>query len=484
MSIRRGLLFSFGRTGGIFFVEFASNVILARLLVPQEIGVFAVAMTVTTVFHALRDFGVGRYLIQESNVTEEKVRTVFATTIIIGWSIAAVVFFVRDGIAEFYGSATVGNILAILCINFVLLPFGQPAMALMRREKRYGIISIISLSATAIGAVVSISFASVGSGPYALAYGALANTISAIILALMSRPDHLLLRPSLVEWKAVWRFGIFASGGSIIVQIGTAAPELVIGRVLGFAEVGLFSRASGLSRMFERFFVSAIGWIIGPELAERRRKGEGFGSLVLRQTDYIVIIGWPVLIFMALKAHSIIWILFGPNWISAAPILQALCVSRGIALLVSAAPAIYEGTGAVALQFRNEIVIQLSSLALLLIGAQYGLLTIAWLRSPLFIIVVAVHLSIFRAYTDINLRRLLHALRSAISVAAVFCLVLTGLMIVEPTYDGLLADIFILICEAFIMSLVFVFLLAINRHPLLQDFLVLFRRNPAVSAEG
>lgn len=64
-------------------LQFAANIILARLLRAAWIGVFAVAMAVIGVFQVLREFGIDRSLIQESELTEVKLRTVSALAIIV-----------------------------------------------------------------------------------------------------------------------------------------------------------------------------------------------------------------------------------------------------------------------------------------------------------------------------------------------------------------------------------------------------------------
>ena len=92
MSIRRGLALSFGRTGFVFFIQFGSNIALARLLLPSEIGIFSVAVAATAILHALREFGIGSYLIKEPELTDDKVQTSFGIAILIGWSLAALVF--------------------------------------------------------------------------------------------------------------------------------------------------------------------------------------------------------------------------------------------------------------------------------------------------------------------------------------------------------------------------------------------------------
>jgi O-antigen/teichoic acid export membrane protein len=463
MSVRGSIFISFGQAGGQFALQFASNIVLARLLLPSEIGVFSVTVAVTAILHALRDFGVSRYLIKEANLTDDKVRTVFGVAILIGWGLAALIFFGRGAVANFYASPQIEGILTLLSINFLMLPFGQPALVLMRRELRYGRLMAISLATGFVGASTSIIFAALGFGPFALAYGALANTGLMVVISLLSRPGHILLLPSLKEWRSVCGFGGVASLGTIVMQVGMQAPELLLGRFLGFSAVGLFSRGLGLAKIFEQLFVSAISWVTGAELGARHRSGKGLTDLVLKVTDYTLLVVWPTLIFLALKAESVIWLLYGDNWLPAVPLVQALCLARGLHLIVSQAPAVYEGTGSVGLQLRNEIILQVISIGLLLVGVQYSLEAVAWLRVPLGAAVILVHFSVLRRYADIDIRQMFFAIWRSGVVAMSFGMLLIVLIILEPA--EMVHNPLILFSEAGIMGLIYIILIYLVSHP-------------------
>jgi O-antigen/teichoic acid export membrane protein len=87
MRLRLAFFYSFGQVGGQLVLKFLANVILARLLLPGEIGVFAVAFALVLILNSLRDFGVNRYLIKEVELTEEKLATVYTLAIGFGWGL-------------------------------------------------------------------------------------------------------------------------------------------------------------------------------------------------------------------------------------------------------------------------------------------------------------------------------------------------------------------------------------------------------------
>jgi O-antigen/teichoic acid export membrane protein len=471
MGLRNSILISFGKSGGNFAIQFVSNVVLARLLLPSEIGIFSVAVAVMAIVHALRDFGVSAYIIKEADLTDDKVRTVFGVALLIGFSLAAAIFLGRGAIADYYSEPQISEILAIMSINFLLLPFGQPALVLMRREKRFSRLAVITLITAFFGVSVSILLAALGFGPFALAYGALASNGLMVVLTLYSRPDHILMLPSLKEWRSVCGFGGMVSVTTIITNLGMQAPELLIGRFLGFSEVGLFSRAFGLAKIVEQLFVNTVNWITSAEFAARLRSGEKLTGLVLKVTDYTLVICWPAMVFLALKAEAIIWLLFGENWLPAVPLIQALCIARGLHLVVSQAGAIYEGSGAIGLLMRNETILVVVSVGLLIIGIQHSLEAVAWMRVPFGIAVILVHFSVMRRYAEIGTRQMISATWRSGLISMIFCVALVGLITLEPA--GMESSPLLLLGEAVIMGLLYIILLFGFSHPLGRDLLAL-----------
>ncbi|MGN8158619.1 oligosaccharide flippase family protein [Salinisphaera sp. SWV1] len=470
MSLKSNFWISLGHSGGSFALQFVANIALAHLLLPSEIGVYSVAMAAMGILQALREFGVSRYIIQTKELTDSILRTTFGTAIVIGWGLAAIIFFGRHLVADFYAEPMIATILGWLSVNFVLLPFGQPAIAVLRRERRFGQSTVVSLAGGALTLVVSIAFAAQGAGPLSMAYGSIAGSLATTVLALGFERDHILLRPGLSEWREIWSFGSIASSSNIVIALTAAVPDLAIGRLLGFAPVGIYSRGQGLAIVFEKFFAASLNWIIGPELATMRRDGRKLTSLVSTTTDITVVIGWPALLFLAFNAHNIILLLYGQKWLPAVPVLQLLCVARGIQMLVTCAGSVYEGTGAVKLQFRNEIVIQVVAISLILLGAMYSLEMVAALRIVTSMVVVVVHLTAFRLYAQIGLRHLLASLRAAAVVALGFAALQFLLMVFKPAGPlgtwGVLAELSV---DAGVSGFAYLLFLRLSRHFLFTE---------------
>ena len=116
MRLRHSLLYSFLEKYSSFIVQFAANITIARLLTPEEIGVFSVGIAVFTFAHAVRDFGVSHYLIQEQDLTNDRIRAALTVTAGVAWSLAIIIAVASPFIASFYNEPGLAEVLIVLAL--------------------------------------------------------------------------------------------------------------------------------------------------------------------------------------------------------------------------------------------------------------------------------------------------------------------------------------------------------------------------------
>jgi O-antigen/teichoic acid export membrane protein len=323
--VRSSLLLSAANSYVGLLLQIAATVVIARILTPAEAGVFAVAAVFAALGSTFRDFGVAEYLIQKKEVTTADLRASFALNLIVSWFVGGLLFVASPFAASFYRDDGVGAVMRVQAFNFVLIPFGAVTLAWFRREMNFVPIFRASLAANVVQFIISVGLALGGASYMALAWSSLAGVAVTVLVAALHRPAWFPRRPSLKGVGEAVRFGKFASGVFVAVQLGRGAPELVLGRSAGMADVGMFSRAAGVVDMFERLIGQVVSPVSLPYLARGVRDT---GTVVpgLQVTSTLLTgVGWPFVFFFALAAYPAIRLLYGPQWIAAVPVAQVLC---------------------------------------------------------------------------------------------------------------------------------------------------------------
>jgi O-antigen/teichoic acid export membrane protein len=112
-------------------------------------------------------------------------------------------------------------------------------MAMLNRDMAFGVMLRISVSSNSQRACLdrSVLFR-LGATGLTISMVVM-NVTTTVVAGLSARSwDHFI--PSLQEWRQIISLGAHMSGVNVINQIAARAPDLVIGRVLGFASLGLY----------------------------------------------------------------------------------------------------------------------------------------------------------------------------------------------------------------------------------------------------
>lgn len=375
-SVRKSLFFSFAENYSVIAIQFVSSLIVARLLTPTEIGLFSVAVLLVGFAHILRDFGVGQYIVQESDLTDDRIRTAFGLTLMLGWGMGAALFLASGPVAAFYGVPGVKSVMMVLAGNFLLIPFGSVTMAYLRRELNFAPLYRVKTLSTLIHASATVGLAYAGFSYMSMAWAAIIGTTSSILLVNLYRPRHLPVWPSLKEARHVFYFGSFASGASVVGEIGKAGPELIIGKILNMAAVGLFGRAMGLIEIFNRAVMQAVWSVALPYFSSRNRDGGDMTVGYLQSASFITAIAWPFFIFLGLNAQSVVRLLYGPQWDASVPLVELLCLWGALGAAYTLAGQMLVAVGEVKRYFHLQLAAQASKIILILLAAPMGLTAI------------------------------------------------------------------------------------------------------------
>jgi len=115
----RGAVFMASGNGADILVRFVSIVILARLLMPEEFGLVAMVMALTSILDGFRDFGLSAATVQRPDITHQQVTNLFWVNVMVGAVLALIVVSAAPLIADFYQENRLVEISVALSSVFV-----------------------------------------------------------------------------------------------------------------------------------------------------------------------------------------------------------------------------------------------------------------------------------------------------------------------------------------------------------------------------
>jgi O-antigen/teichoic acid export membrane protein len=373
MSVRKAVLWSFGGQFASFAATFATTVVLARILSPREVGVYAIGLAITGVLQAISAFGIGTYIVREQALEPGHLRTGFTLNALISALLAGAILLSSSLEAVTMGEPMVARILHVLAVLPLVSIFEFTPATMLQREMRFRELSMISVARTVASAGVSIAAALLGASSMSAAYGGLAYAAVGVIGFNLLAPHHAVARPSLRGWRDMVGFGLqtLAIGGVSVLSVRLS--DIVLGRLLGLSALGFYSRASALSNMLFQNLYGSAARVLLAKLADDARDGRALRGSYLHALDCILALMWPVLAGLAVLAGPAIAILFGAKWLAAAPALAILMGVQILGLSFAMHHELFVLRHRVGEQVRWEVVRSLLGLAAFAYGCRYGL---------------------------------------------------------------------------------------------------------------
>jgi O-antigen/teichoic acid export membrane protein len=324
--VRRSLIYCLIERNGNTVLGLAGTLILARLLTPADFGVYAVSLSIVTIIDVVRDFGVGTYLVQERQLTDAIVQSVFTFSLAMSLICAGVLLAVTLPIAAYYAEPKLAGIVPLLACTFLLGPFSTPGLSLLRRDMEFGKLAVIGLVSATASLALTVLFAASGFGYLSLPWAKVASSLVGLAALLLYRPALQAFRLNFVEWRKIAGFGGYASATAIVNVIHDALPQMIVGGLLGFNAVGLLGRAVSICQIPDRLFTSALAPVLLPSLSKQARSSGDLKRAYLQSITYISALQWPTFVCLAILADPAVRLLLGSQWEASIPLVRIMAL--------------------------------------------------------------------------------------------------------------------------------------------------------------
>lgn len=377
MSTRKALALSFlDRYSGLV-IHTASSMVIARLLTPSEIGIYSVTMVLLGFIATFRDLGAGQYLVQNKELSEERMRATWSVQLGLGSFLAVIVLAAAVPVAEFYREPAMFNIMLVLALNFAITPFLAYPNAWLVREMRFGSIAAVRFVGAVVHAASAISMACLGFGPVSLAWANAMTTVASIMAIWVFAHPSLPWRPIARGIGDVVSFGGKLTATSLMNSLSGGAPELLLGKINGMVDAGLFSRGQGLVTMFQRLVMDAVNSVALPYFAKQSRESGNLSSSFLVAMELITGLGWAFFFGISLMAYPAVRILYGPQWDDAVDPARWLAIACAFSIPAAICPSSLIAIGAIDDVLKATLLSTISTLAATVIGTMLGLLALS-----------------------------------------------------------------------------------------------------------
>ncbi len=355
-------------------LQTAVQVVLARLLPVKDFGLLAQAMIITNFATVVSEIGMAPALIQKRNLTEEHVHAGFTISVLSG-IVLTVLLWVGAPLAEyFFPTPGVTAVLRALSFTFLFSSLATAGGALLQRDLDFRKLFFIDTGSYALGyAVVGITMALGGWGVWALVWASIAQTILKAVLTFALARRVLHLRLPREEARSLLSFGAGMSATKLVLYLARNGDNIVVGRYLGAAALGLYGRAYTLMSMPISEFSGALNTVLFSAYAEIQDQPERLRRVYLNNLGIVALRVFPVLTAMAAVAPEIMRGVYGAKWDAAGGPFRILCIAGCFLCVHNLGDAVARARGAIADCFWRHSIYLVGIFLFARLGSQYGL---------------------------------------------------------------------------------------------------------------
>lgn len=364
-------------TAAKLVLQLAAQLILLRLVSPNDYGLFAIAAICISLANFLANAGLSAALIQRDSIDNADIVYIFSWQTLLGGIITGIVFSSAPLIASFFSKPELADALRILSFVCFFSAASSVSNSLLIRELRYFEIHRSNLISYVIGyGVVGIGLAYLGYGYFALVVAWLTQAVLLAISYYLSAPHRIGFSLRNQGVKSLTAFGTKAIVTNLMNWWNNSIDKLVVGRFYGAADTGLYSVAYNLVFTPLMQLLSTLQ-SIAFSASSRLTSKDDYRSISMGTLLLATMVFLPSFTAMSLAAKPLVTILLGMKWAESSTILEILSLSFAFVSIQGMLTPFLWGKGEVEREMWIQIVIAILSVILMVFIVDLGLVAIA-----------------------------------------------------------------------------------------------------------
>jgi lipopolysaccharide exporter len=349
-----------------------STLILVRLLLPSDFGLIALASGFINSVDALSAIGVQDALVRAPEPDRDMYDAGFSLSILRGVMTALVVAAIAWPVGDFFADQRLTVVMLALSVGTLLGAFENIGIVDFRRDLVFGKEFNLNFWPRIIGVVVTVSTAAIWHSYWALVTGLLFARMVRLPLTywMSSYRPHFGLR----AWRKIIGFSLWTWALSMLYQVRERSDSMVIGRLLGATQVGVFSVGAELGSLPTTELVEPLNRVLFSSFASLHNAAEGLESMFLGAVGLGFLLILPAGIGISMVADPMVRLTLGEHWVTAVPVVQIMAVGGTAAIFTLSCGTLLNAVGRPGTVFYLAIVPTLVKvIALLALVPYFGL---------------------------------------------------------------------------------------------------------------
>lgn len=363
---------------GTMILSFVSNLVLARLLMPEDFGCIGMLTIFIALAESFIDGGFGAALIQKQDTTQKDYSTIFYWNLFVSVLFFIIIMISAPYIAGFYKMPSLCRVLRWMSCVLLINGFLVIQTTILTKQLAFRVLAKINLIGVFTGVVISIIAAYLGMGVWSLVIKTMVTAIVTCILLWTMNSWRPTLEFSWLSFKRLFNFGGLMLLSSLLNTLFENIQGLVIGRVYTATDMGYYSQAKKIDEIPSRSITQIVTQVSFPVFAKISNNLDSLKNAVKKNVICTNFLIFPLQVLLIILAEPIIVFLFTDKWMASVVYFRILCVYSMFVALNALNTNVLKAVGKSGLYFWIQFIKKALGIFLLLMGLQYGIKGVTW----------------------------------------------------------------------------------------------------------
>jgi lipopolysaccharide exporter len=366
--VRSGAIWSVGSTLLLRFSNIALTAITARILVPRDFGIFAVALTAFAIISAVGELGVASCLIRADLNLNSLAPTMVTVSLATSLLLAGAMVVFAGPIATTLGSSYAAGPIKVMSLAVILTGVLAVPHAQLARDFKQDKIFLANILSFFPSTAVLILLAKSGGGPMAFAWSRVVGQLVVGLVMIASVKRHFLPGLARQALSVLWKFGVPLAAANFANFILLNVDYALIGRFMGAVALGTYVLAFNVASWPANLLGAMISGVAMPAFSRVKGDIKVLRKTIVESLRGIALVVMPICSMLLVLSRPLILTLYGPKWTAAASVLAVLAIYSAVSLVCSLFASILGSLGST----RRLLLIQLIWLGALLPAMAIG----------------------------------------------------------------------------------------------------------------
>lgn len=332
VSVAKGAILVVGMRWTDRLIGMLSTLILARILLPEDFGVVAMASIVVGLIDTILDLGVGSALVQNKHASRAEFDTAWTLRLFQAALAAGAMWVAAPIAAKYFGDERVIDVIRVMSVAVLIGGFENIGIVAFQKNMEFGRDFQFFFYRRLAGFLVTLVLALTLKSYWAMVFGTLfGRTIGVIVSYLLHeyRPHF-----SLQSRKKIWSFSQWVLVGNLGSYGLTQIDKFLVGGQGNAASMGAYSLADDIAAMPTTELLSPLNRVLFPVFVDHAHDPERLRQVFCKAIGVQILLALPAGVGLCVVAPEAVLVLLGERWVGAVPLVQTLALISVFSALI------------------------------------------------------------------------------------------------------------------------------------------------------